>query len=51
MPVMLTKEEEFDLWLRAPWHEAAVLQRPLLTEPLQVVATGTKSDEELARTP
>jgi putative SOS response-associated peptidase YedK len=51
MPVILTTEEEFDLWLRAPWHEAAVLQRPLLTEPLQVVATGTKSDEELGQTP
>jgi putative SOS response-associated peptidase YedK len=45
MPVILTRLEEWDLWLsEAPWDEVKHLQRPLPDGSLQVVATGSKQD-------
>lgn len=45
MPVILTKWDEIDLWLRAPAAEALCLQQPLPDGALKIVARGAKKDE------
>jgi putative SOS response-associated peptidase YedK len=44
MPVILTKPEEIETWLKAPAEEALKLQRPLADGTLKIVATGEKMD-------
>lgn len=44
MPVILATSDETETWLRAPWREAAVLQRPLPDAALRIVARGEPQD-------
>jgi putative SOS response-associated peptidase YedK len=48
MPVILTKPDEFDLWMSAPAEEALKLQRPLPDDALMIVARSEKEDHGLA---
>jgi putative SOS response-associated peptidase YedK len=42
--VILTTEEECDVWMRAPWDEASQIQRPLPDRVLWIVASGERED-------
>jgi len=44
MPVILTDPDEMDVWLRAPWREAAKLMRPWPDDGLEIVARGRRQD-------
>jgi putative SOS response-associated peptidase YedK len=47
--VILTTDEERDVWMRAPWDEAKDLRRPLSDNALRIVARGAERKTRLPR--
>ena len=45
MPVILTRPDDWETWLQAPWQEAASLQRPLDDAVLEPFSPADQTDK------